>query len=115
MHGCKFTPLVSSIFVQARRRSYKCAPVYVPWRDVVLGAAAADDLALDVPGDLWLGVALHVAHQREGRGPLRHRLALVRRVEGYRLCKGENMTLLWMDRAGKLKEYEVYSNVLLSR
>ena len=27
MHGCKFIPLVSSIFVRARRRSYKCAPV----------------------------------------------------------------------------------------
>ena len=29
MHGCKFTPLVSSIFVRARRCSYKCAPVYM--------------------------------------------------------------------------------------
>ena len=28
MHGCKFIPLVSSIFVRARRCSYKCAPVY---------------------------------------------------------------------------------------
>ena len=28
MHGCKFTPLVSSIFVRTRRCSYKCAPVY---------------------------------------------------------------------------------------
>ena len=56
----------------------------------MLGAAAADDLALDVPGDLGLGVALHVAHQREGRSPLRHRLTLVRRIEGYGLCKGEN-------------------------
>ena len=28
MHGCNFTPLVSSIFVRARRCSYKCAPVY---------------------------------------------------------------------------------------
>ena len=29
MHGCKFIPLVSSIFVRARRCSYKCAPVYL--------------------------------------------------------------------------------------
>ena len=29
MHGCKFIPLVSSIFVRARRGSYKRAPVYL--------------------------------------------------------------------------------------
>ena len=28
MHGCKFIPLVSSIYVRARCRSYKRAPVY---------------------------------------------------------------------------------------
>ena len=44
MHGCKFIPLVSSIFVRARRRSYKRAPVYyatVPFRKKALRAAGS--------------------------------------------------------------------------
>ena len=86
----------------------------------MLGAAAADDLALDVPGDLGLGVALHVAHQREGRSPLRHRLTLVRRVEGYGLCKGENESSRPCHDYGRtelinVKNMRRHSNVLLGR